>query len=103
MTEGLLFGLNAKWGSEDDLATVLEDELPSTLADLPLSAWLVLRFGTTSFGVLVVFPEEQGRAAHVGERVALALRAQRDMLTDPPRVDGFDVLAARVSAESASP
>ena len=90
-------------GGEDDLATVLEDELPSTLDDLPLSAWLVLRFGTTTFGLVVAFPEEQGRATRVGERVALAVRALGDMLTRPPGVDGFDVLAARVSVESASP
>jgi hypothetical protein len=103
MTEGLLFRLDAKWGSEDDLARVLEDELPSTLDDLPLTAWLVLRFGTTSFGLVVAFQEEQGRAAHVGERVALALRALGDMLTDPPSVEGFDVLAARAPAQSVSP
>ena len=103
MTVGLLFRLEATWGSEDELAALLDGELRSTLDELPLTASFAVRFGPTSFGLFAVFADEAGRAAHVGERIAAALRAHEDLLAATPAVEGFDVVAATVAGQAVSP
>ena len=102
MTEGLLFRLEATLSREDDLARFLEDSLPGTLDELPLTACLAVRFDMTSFGVIATFSAEEGQAAHVGDRVAAVLREREELYARTPTVAGFDVLASRVNAAAVS-
>ncbi|MGH2968983.1 MAG: antibiotic biosynthesis monooxygenase [Solirubrobacteraceae bacterium] len=98
-TVGLLFRFEVIPGKEDDAARFLEEELPAVMGDLPGSAWLAMRFGPTSFGIVDAFPAEEGRHAHVGERLAAALRAHdADRFAAAPVVEEFDVLAMRATA-----
>jgi hypothetical protein len=94
MTVGLLFRFETSWRKEDDLARFLEDELSTALGELPVSASFVVRFGPTSFGIFVAYPDEAGQEAHVGDRIATALRDHGADLAETPTVEGFDVLSA---------
>jgi quinol monooxygenase YgiN len=91
---GLFFRFEARAGREDEAARFLENELPVVLDGLPGIAWFAVRFGPTSFGIFDAFSDREGQDAHVGVRIAQALREQADSLfTATPAVEGFDVLA----------
>src|SRR5262249_39303142 len=70
---GLWVHLVAKPGKEEDLASFLASALPLAQAEPATTAWFAVRMGRSSFGIFDVFPDEAGRAAHVGGPIAAAL------------------------------
>jgi quinol monooxygenase YgiN len=97
VTVGLLVRLVAKPGKEADVAAFLEGGL-SIVEDEPATiAWFAIRLGPSEFGIFDAFPEDAGRQAHLGGRVAAALMAQApELLAQPPVIEPVDVLAAKL-------
>jgi hypothetical protein len=53
--------------------------------------------GPSEFGIFDAFPDDAGRQAHLGGRVAAALMAQAlELLERPPVIESVDVLAAKL-------
>lgn len=92
--EGLLFRVEAKPGRENDVARFMSEELPLVFDDLPTTDWAAVRFGIADFGVYDTFPVADGQRAHVGDRIAAALRDHAALFDGTPSVEGFEVLAA---------
>jgi quinol monooxygenase YgiN len=97
VTKGLLVRLEAKPGKdhavEEQLATAvpLVDDEPGT------SAWFGVRLGRSKYAIFDVFPDEEGRAAHLNGAVAAALRERADELfARAPDVVPIDVLADKL-------
>jgi quinol monooxygenase YgiN len=97
VTVGLLVRLVAKPGKEADVAAFLEGGL-SIVEDEPATiAWFAIRLGPSEFGIFDAFPDDAGRQAHLGGRVAAALMAQApELLAQPPVIEPVDVLAAKL-------
>ena len=97
VTKGLIVRLEAKAGTEEELASFLRDALPLVQAEGETIAWLALRAGTTSFAIVDVFPDDAGRQAHLDGAVARTLLGRADeLLAEPPGIEPVDVLAAKL-------
>ena len=97
---GLFVRLEAKPGKETEVGTFLRAALPLVQEEMATTAWFALRFGPSSFGIFDVFPNEEGRQAHLAGRVAAALLAQaEDLLSAPPVIEKVDTLAAKLPRE----
>jgi quinol monooxygenase YgiN len=97
VTVGLLIHLHAKPGKEEDVAAFLDGIMPLIRQESETTALFGLRFGPSEFGIFNVFPDEAGRAAHVGGRAAEALfgRAE-ELFTASPTVEQVDIVAAKL-------
>jgi quinol monooxygenase YgiN len=97
ITKGLIVRLEARPGKEAELTTFLEGALPLVQEEPETVAWLALRIDAVSFAIVDVFPDEEGRRAHLDGAVAAALMAGADeLLAAPPQIVTADVLAAKV-------
>jgi quinol monooxygenase YgiN len=97
VTVGLLVSLEAKPGKEADVEEFLNagralvDEEPATIA------WFAIKVGPTTYGIFDVFPDDDGRAAHLQGKVAQALAARADdLFSKPPNIQQVDVLASKL-------
>ena len=71
--------------------------LPLVQEEPATTAWFGIRLGPTTFGIFDAFPDEAGRQAHLGGKVAAALMARAgELLSAPPSIDKIDVLAAKL-------
>ena len=97
ITKGLIVRLEAKAGKEAELATFLESALPLVQEEPATIAWFALRLDTSSFAIVDVFPDEQGRQAHLAGPVASALLSRAgELLANPPEILQADALAAKL-------
>lgn len=95
-TFALLARLEAKPGKEAEVAEFLKSALPLAEAEPGTRTWFALQFGPSSFGIFDSFDDEAGRQAHLDGPVAAALMAKTDeLLSQPPRIDKLDLLAAK--------
>jgi hypothetical protein len=102
MTYGLLFRLEARPATAEDLARALQTTLARALEELPLAGWYTVRFGGTSFGVFAAFRDVDAEEGHVGDQVAAAIRVNVGELVDgTPGVESFDVLAGGIESRVA--
>jgi quinol monooxygenase YgiN len=54
-------------------------------------------WGPSTFGIFDTFPDDAGRQAHLNGRVAAALMAKAgELLSQPPKIEQVDVLAAKL-------
>jgi quinol monooxygenase YgiN len=97
VTVGLWVPLEAKPDKVDAVRQFLEggralvDEEPAT------TAWFAVQLGPTSFAIFDVFPDDAGRQAHLGGKVAAALMAQApDLFATPPQINQVDVIAEKL-------
>jgi quinol monooxygenase YgiN len=75
--------------------------LPVVLEEPATVAWFSLRLGPSTFGIFDAFPDEEGRLAHLGGRVAAALMAKApELLAQQPVIEKMDVLAAKLPKKS---
>lgn len=93
----LFVRLEAKPGREAEVEQFLRgglslvDKEPSTIA------WFGVRMGPLTFGIFDAFPDESGRQAHLSGQVAAELMKKApELLTQPPRIEIVDVLAAKL-------
>jgi quinol monooxygenase YgiN len=103
VTVGLLARLEAKTGREMDVENFLKgglalvDDEPGTLV------WFAARLGPSTFAIFDAFPDDEGRQAHLSGKLAAALMEQADdLLSEPPAVEKFDVLAVKLPAIAAA-
>jgi quinol monooxygenase YgiN len=97
VTTSLIVRLEAKAGREAELAAFLRDALPLVQAEPETIAWFALRTNASSFAIVDVFPDEQGRQAHLNGPVAAALFERADdLLAGPPEIQELNVLAAKL-------
>ena len=74
VTVGLLVGMVAKPGRENEVVQFLEDALELVRDEPATTAWFGVRFSVLEFGIFEVSPHEAGRRAHLTGRVAERLK-----------------------------
>lgn len=95
---GLLVRLRARPGKEAELAKFLEGALPAAEAEPETRVWFALRLSESEYGIFDAFPGEAGRKSHLAGPIAAALMKRADeLLSEPPRIEPVDVLAAKVT------
>ena len=97
VTTGLIVRLEAKAGKENEVAAFLRDALPLVQDEAQTVAWFAVKGGASSFAIVDVFPDEDGRQAHLDGAVATALLEKAsELLAEPPQIEHVDVLAAKL-------
>lgn len=95
---GLLARMRAKPGKEGDVAKFLEGALPLAQAEAQTAVWFAIRIGPSEFGIFDAFAEDAGRQAHLAGPIAAALMKRAgELLSEPPRIEQVDVLAAKLA------
>ena len=96
-TVGLYVPLEAKPGREADVEAFLKSAVPLVQAEPATTAWFAIRLGPSSFAIFDVFPNEDGRTAHLQGAVAAALMEKAgELLAQPPNIRRVDVLADKL-------
>jgi quinol monooxygenase YgiN len=97
VTKGLFVRLQAKPGKEEDIEVFLRDSLLIVRSEPDTVAWFAIRMGPSEFGIFDVFPDEDGRQAHLMGDVATALQARAtELFAQLPDIQRFDILAAKL-------
>jgi len=97
VTTGLIVRLEAKAGKENEVAAFLRDGLPLVQDEPRTVAWFAVKVGPSSFAIVDVFPDPDGRQAHLDGAVAAALLEKaNELLAEPPQIEHVDVLAAKL-------
>ena len=97
---GLLVRLVAKPGKEAVVAEFLAGALPLAQAEPATLTWFALRLSHSEFGIFDAFPDDAGRKAHLNGPIAAALMAHAaELLSEPPKIENVDVLAAKMPGE----
>jgi quinol monooxygenase YgiN len=100
ITKALYVRLEAMPGKEADVAAFLKSGLPIVREEPGTVAWFGIRLGPTTFGIFDAFPDEAGREAHLGGKVAAALMAKApELLASPPVIEKIDVLVFKLPGE----
>jgi quinol monooxygenase YgiN len=102
ISTALFVRLEAKPGKEEEVASFLKSGVALAQQELATVAWFGIRLGPSTFGIFDAFPDEAGRQAHLNGRVAAALMAKAgDLLSQPPKIEKADVLAAKLPGRDA--
>lgn len=89
--------LDAKPGKETEVEAFLRGGLDIVQQEPATVTWYALRLGPSTFGIFDTFPDDAGRQAHLDGRVAAALMAKAgELLSQPPKIEQVDVLAAKL-------
>jgi quinol monooxygenase YgiN len=89
--------LDAKPGKEAEVEQFLRGGLDIVQQEPATVTWYALRLGPSTFGIFDTFPDDAGRQAHLNGRVAAALMAKAgELLSQPPKIEQVDVLAAKL-------
>jgi quinol monooxygenase YgiN len=103
VTKGLLLRLDAKRGREGDVEGFLNEGRSLVAQEPDTTAWFAVRFGRSEYGIFDVFPDDQGRNAHLSGAVASALSDRSDELFEQsPEIVRVDVLAHKLPSEPPS-
>ncbi|MBC6605479.1 antibiotic biosynthesis monooxygenase [Hymenobacter sp. BT188] len=93
---GLLVRLEAKPGKEQAVADFLRSGLPLVQDEPETINWYGIQLGPSTFGIFDTFPDDAGRKAHLGGKVAEALMANAgELLTTDPVIEMVDILASK--------
>lgn len=98
VTKGLLVTVEVKPGKEDEVQAFLEGAQTIVEGEPATIAWFALKLGPSTFGVFDVFPDDEGRQAHLAGDVGQALMANVGVLFDAPSITEIDVLASKLPA-----
>jgi quinol monooxygenase YgiN len=94
---GLLVRLVAKPGKESVVAEFLASALPLAQSEADTVTWFAIRMSANEFGIFDAFPDDSGRKAHLNGPIAAALMAKAsELLSEPPKIESVDVLAAKM-------
>jgi quinol monooxygenase YgiN len=93
--------LEAKPGKESIVENFLRSALPLVEQEPATTAWFAIKLGPSTFGIFDAFPDEAGRQAHLGGKVAAALMEKApELLARAPQIEKIDVLAAKLRPSS---
>jgi quinol monooxygenase YgiN len=96
----LLVRLQAKPGKEAEVAKFLEGGLPIVEQEPATITWYAIKLGPSTFGIFDTFPDDAGRQAHLGGKVAAALMAQApELLASDPSIEKVEILAAKLPGD----
>lgn len=95
-TVGLLLTVEAKPGSEDEVAKLFASALPIVEDEPATIAWFAIRLGPSTFGVFDVFPDDDGRQAHLNGQVPKVLNENAHLFASAPEIRRVDVLADKL-------
>jgi len=94
----LLVRVKAKPGKEAEVEAFLKSALPLANQEAGTVVWFAFKLSSSEFGIFDAFADQAGRDAHLAGPIAAALMAKAaDLLTEPPRIERVDVLAAKLS------
>ena len=97
VTVALYVRLEAKPGKESAVADFLRSALPLVNEEPATTAWFAIQMGPSTFGIFDAFPDDAGRQAHLDGKVAAALMENAsELLSETPRIEQIDVLAAKL-------
>jgi len=92
----LFVRLEAKPGKEGEVETFLKNGLAIVQQEPATVHWFAIRMGPSTFGIFDTFADDSGRQAHLNGRVAAELMTKAsDLLSQPPRIEKIDLLAAK--------
>jgi quinol monooxygenase YgiN len=101
VTKGLLVRLHARPEKEAEVERFLTDARSLVEQEPATTAWFAVRFGRAEYGIFDVFPDEQGRDAHLNGAVAGGLTQRGDELfAESPAIERIDVLADKLPASA---
>jgi quinol monooxygenase YgiN len=99
VTVALYVRLEAKPGKESAVADFLRSALPLVNEEPATTVWFAIQMGPSTFGIFDAFPDDAGRQAHLSGKVAAALMENApELLSEAPRIEQIDVLAAKLPA-----
>jgi len=98
VTKGLLVTIEAKPGREADVEQFLQQRQGLVEQEPDTTAWFGIRLGPTTFGIFDVFPDDDGRQAHLSGEVAQALMKNAGELYDEPQIQPLDVIASKLGS-----
>jgi hypothetical protein len=85
---------------KDDLTKFLVDALTLVEGEPQTAAWFALRTSASSYAIVDVFYDEEGRRSHLPGPVAAALTERSEQLfVKSPKIEHVDVLAAKLSVD----
>jgi quinol monooxygenase YgiN len=97
VTTGLIVRLEARAGKEQAVAEFLRSAVPLVESEPKTVAWFAVQIGESSFAIVDVFPDDDGRQAHLAGPVAAALMEKAgELLAAPPAIEQVGVLAAKL-------
>jgi quinol monooxygenase YgiN len=93
----LVVRLVAKEGKEEEVAKFLAAALPLAQTEAFTQQWFALRTERTVFYIVDSFATDDDRTKHLTGEIAKALMAKApDLLSEPPKIEKAEVLAAKV-------
>ena len=97
VTVGLWVPLQAKPGKEADVEAFLKSGQALVEDEPGTTAWFAVQLGNGQFGIFDVFPDDDGRQAHLNGKVAAALKEKApDLFADAPQIHQIDVIAEKL-------
>jgi quinol monooxygenase YgiN len=96
VTVGLLTRYEAKPGKEADVEHTLKAALSAIQQEPGTIAWFAFRLGSSTFGVFDVFPNEEGRQAHLSAGTARLREKASDLVDASLVIEKVDVFAAKL-------
>jgi quinol monooxygenase YgiN len=97
ITKGLLVRLEVKPDKDEDVERFMKEAVEMVRAEPLTTAWFAIRFGRSEYGIFDVFPDEEGRNAHMKGAVAGVLKEKSgEYFTRPPQIQKLDVIAAKL-------
>lgn len=95
---GLLVRLKAKAGKESAVENFIREALPLAVEEPKTTTWYAIKIDSNTFGIFDTFPDEAGRDAHLGGKIAAALMANAsELLAVEPVIEKINILAAKMS------
>ena len=94
--KGLLVRIEANPGREADVEAFLNGGLELVLEEPATTAWFAIQLGPSTYGIFDVFPDDDGRDAHLNGKVAAALMENAGELYGQPTLEKLDVLASKL-------
>jgi quinol monooxygenase YgiN len=96
---GLFVTLKAKPGKEAEVEQFLKSALPLANQEEATTVWFALKLNASTFGIFDAFANDSGRQAHLSGPIAAALMASwKDLLSEAPKIEQVDVLAAKLNS-----
>lgn len=94
---GLYVRLEARPDKGEELESFLKQGLELANAETTTPVWFAVKFSATSFAIFDAFADDSGRKAHLDGPIAAALMAKADdLLANPPSIEHFDVVGAKL-------